>query len=132
MLSLGLRNSHRLQSSTDVPALPSEEDFGLEPSYPSYVDVEQKRILMSTFIPLCKLSNIMEAVAVFQRSVSFRQKWNGNLGRVKLLDMLQVIGFERRLRAWREDLDAVTREVVDSDVHRSIIVPIYSLRILSE
>jgi hypothetical protein len=132
MLALGLRNPHRLQSSTDAPVLLSEEDFGLESSYPSYVDVEQRRILMSTFIALCKLSNIMGAVAIFQRSASFTQNWNGNLDRLKLLDLLQVIGFECQLRAWREDFDAVTREAVDSDVHRSIIAPVYSLRILSE
>jgi hypothetical protein len=131
VLALGMRRPHRLHKTPIQDDIISEEDFGLEAIYPSYTDVKSKRVAMLAFIWFCRLSRIMEAIAVVQRRNRFARDWNGdNVGNVTS-ELEEVRVFDTRLREWLVEFE---EEVggCGMDKDQPVPVPISTLRIIAQ
>jgi hypothetical protein len=114
MLALGMRRPQRLHKSNAKTPLLNERDFGLEVMFPRYVSVAGKKGQVVLFIMLCKLSNIMEDIAVFQRTVKFSDAWD-NDENVGPQEIESVVVFDQALKSWRRDLDNI---IVGGDKQR--------------
>jgi hypothetical protein len=131
VLALGMRRPHRLHKTPIQDEIISGEDFGLEATYPSYTDVKSKRVALLAFIWFCKLSRIMEAIAVVQRRNRFARDWNGdNFGNVTL-ELEEVNHFDAELRSWLEEFEFTVGEFM-MDKDQPVPVPISTLRIIAQ
>lgn len=65
MIALGFRHPERLQNLGCNLSLLTEEDFGLEAKFPTYMSIKAKKVLMLAFSEPCQLSDIMENIVVF-------------------------------------------------------------------
>ncbi|KAE9371338.1 hypothetical protein N431DRAFT_341151 [Stipitochalara longipes BDJ] len=132
VLALGMRRPHRLHKTPIQDEIISEEDFGLEATYPSYTDVKSKRVAMLAFIWFCRLSRIMEAIAVVQRRNRFARDWNGdNVGNVTS-ELEEVNHFDMQLKEWLEEFEFTAREEFMIDKDQPVPVPISTLRIIAQ
>ncbi|KAG4442788.1 hypothetical protein IFR05_001734 [Cadophora sp. M221] len=98
-LALILRRPHRLHNITINVDLPSESDFGLEATEPSFVELPSKRLAMLSFTWLCKLSEIMARIANFQRQFRFSLEWNGTVDSYS--GFQEVSKLDQQLDQWR-------------------------------
>jgi hypothetical protein len=104
MLALGMRRPERLRKLEALPPLPTEADFGMV-IFSRYITVARKREMVKLFLLLCNLSVIMEDIAVFQRRVRYSQLWDAENWELTLQEIELVMGFERRLKVWKDDLN---------------------------
>lgn len=104
------------------------EDFGLESTEPSFSDLPSKRIAMLAFIWLCKLSETMAGIAVFQQQVKFSKDWNGTTDSSS--DLEEVYKFDRQLEKWNADFEKSLSDLL-GDSKRSYSTPVVFLRIIS-
>ena len=126
-----MRRPHRLHKTPIQDEIISEEDFGLEATYPSYTDVKPKRLAMLAFIWFCRLSRIMEAIAVVQRRNRFARDWNGdNMGNVTS-ELEEVNHFDTELRSWLEEFEFTVGEFM-MNKDQPVPVPISTLRIIAQ
>lgn len=132
MLAIGMRRPNRLLRKGFDLQLPSEKDFGLEILHPRSGTQRRKRQHVIMFVLLCKLSIIMEAIAMFQRSVAFARDWSDQSSSVTNDDVEQLGRLEQELKSWRSELDQATLDRVQRRTKRSNIALIYILRIMSE
>jgi len=127
-----MRRPHRLHKTPIQDEIISEDDFGLEATYPSYTDVKSKRVAMLAFIWFCRLSRIMEAIAVVQRRNRFARDWNGdNVGNVTS-ELEEVNHFDTQLREWLEEFEFTAREEFMIDKDQPVPVSISTLRIIAQ
>ncbi|KAI9743670.1 MAG: hypothetical protein M1818_002986 [Claussenomyces sp. TS43310] len=96
-----------------------EKDFGLEVLFPGYTSEVAKKEHVSLFILLCRLSNIMENVAIFQRNACFARDWSKTSASLTPQEVKYVAGFERELRSWRIQLDGAISINTGSRLRRS-------------
>jgi hypothetical protein len=129
VLALGMRRPYRLHKDPFQEPLISELDFGLEATSPLYTDVQSKRIAISGFIWLCKLSEIMAAIAVFQRRNRFSRDWDGDGIGISTSELEQVSAFERDLREWKEAFEAHAVDLAGRNEKDSAI-PFIILRVV--
>jgi hypothetical protein len=81
MLALGMRRPYRLHRGPFEEDLTSELDFSFEAASYLTTEIQSKRIAIFAFVWLCKLSEIMAAIAVFQRQSKLSREWNrGQVG----------------------------------------------------
>jgi len=132
MLAIGMRRPNRLCHEGYTRKLPTERDFGLEVLFSTDSTARLKRQQVVMFVLLCKLSDIMEEIALFQRNVTFFRDWNVETQRISREEVSQVIKLEQELKSWRAELDRVTVDRVQRRTKRSRIPFIYILRIMSE
>jgi hypothetical protein len=132
VLALGMRRPHRLHKTPIQDDIVTEQDFGLEATYPSYTDVRSKRVTMLSFIWFCRLSRIMEAIAVVQRRNRFARDWNGdNVGNVTS-ELEEVNRFDRELKSWLEEFEFAAAEITRHEKDQTVPVPISTLRIIAQ
>lgn len=115
VLALGMRRPYRLHKDPFEEPLISELDFGLEATTPLYTDVHSKRISVMAFISLCKLSEIMAAIAVFQRRNRFSRDWDGNSNSVNASELEAVSAFDQDLKDWMESFEAHATDLAGRD-----------------
>jgi len=130
VLALGMRRPYRLHRAPFEETLISQVDFGLERKYPSYTDFQSKQISMLAFIWLCKLSEIMAAIAVFQRRTRFSRDWNGESIQTSVEELLDVVKLEQELRKWKEEFEAAAVDVVKDHDYPDTLVPMNILTIV--
>jgi hypothetical protein len=98
VLALGMRRPHRVHKTPIQDEIISQEDFGLEATFPSYTDVKSKQVAMLA-LWFCKLSRIMEAIAIAHRRNRFARDWNGdNVGNTAS-ELDEVNRFDRELNS---------------------------------
>jgi hypothetical protein len=105
-------------------------DFGQEATSPSYTDRQSKRNDIGLFIWLCKLSNIMAAILIFQEHAQFSRNWNGENTGDSVSELKQIAVFYRALKIWKDDLETWT--VGHIGTSEELPVSFYILRILHE
>ncbi|KAH7333080.1 hypothetical protein BKA65DRAFT_596698 [Rhexocercosporidium sp. MPI-PUGE-AT-0058] len=102
-----------ISTSSYQEQLITEDDFGLEAKFPSYLDRESKHVSMLSFIWFCKLSKIMARIAVAKGRQKFERDWNGGEDEEGVEEGLRKLdGFERELRGWVEGFEGVVEEVL--------------------
>jgi hypothetical protein len=131
VLAIGLRRPHRLHKVPSEVAVISEQDFGSEEVAPFYTDIGSKRMEILAFIWLCRLSEIMAAIAAFQNRINFDRDWNGAGSGDNSAELEDVILLDRRLDSWRASFEiAVHEATVEDDNHRPVPVSVSILYIL--
>lgn len=125
-----MRRPHRLHKAPIDDDVISEYDFGLEAKYPSYTDKKSKKVAVLAFIWFCKLSKIMESIAVTQRKNKFSRDWNGEQASVSKGELEEVIRLDEELREWGEGFEAEVGQARREDVDQIVWVPICTLRIM--
>lgn len=102
----------------------SPVDFDLEAMANSDVGIHSKHIEMLAFIWLCKLSEIMAAIAVFQRRTKFSREWNGDDVGNTISELEEVTAFDQDIRKWKEDFETDAFEALrDQPVRDSQDIP---------
>jgi hypothetical protein len=129
VLALGMRRPYRLHKDPFEETLISELDFGLEATSPLYTDVHSKRISVMAFIWLCKLSEIMAAIAVFQRRNRFSRDWDGDAGSMSASELKDISSFDQDLKDWKEAFEAHATDLTGHDGKDSA-VPFIILRVV--
>ena len=86
---------------------------------------------MLAFIWFCRLSRIMEAIAVVQRRNRFARDWNGgNVGNTTA-ELEEVNRFDDDLRTWLDDFEIAASDVMGLEKDH-VPVPISTLRIIAQ
>lgn len=129
VLALGMRRPYRLHKDPFEEPLISELDFGLEATSPFYTDIQSKRVSIMGFIWLCKLSEIMAAIAVFQRRHRFSRDWDGDAGGINASELEEVSGFDQDLKDWQQSFEAEATDIAGRDGKDSAI-PFIILRVV--
>jgi len=76
--------------------------------------VKAKRTTIDSFIWLCKLSDIMRDIAVFQEKKRFDREWSNTLlnSAAIIPEASQVSQFENRLKNWKEEYVKVNGDYI--------------------
>lgn len=94
--------------------------------------MKSKRIAMLAFTWFCRLSDIMAAIAVFQRQSKFSRDWNGD----NILDcsseLKSVKRLDQALETWKKDFEAAIIDVLGEDKPQIIPIPVAILQIISQ
>ncbi|KUJ06339.1 uncharacterized protein LY89DRAFT_790625 [Mollisia scopiformis] len=130
VLALGMRRPHRLHRAPLDDEVISQSDFGLEAKYPSYTDRKSKSVAVLAFIWFCKLSKIMEAIAVAQRRNKFSRDWDGESAAITAIELDEVNKLDVGLKCWLEEFEDAVAEATREDVDQIVWVPISTLRIM--
>lgn len=134
ILALGMRRPYRLHRGPCEEALLTPTDFDLKVTADQQrTDIQSKRIAILAFVWLCKLSEIMAAIAVFQRQTRFSREWNGEDVRDSTSELEQVTAFDRDIREWKEQFEADAFEATRNESindSQDIPIPFYILRIV--
>jgi hypothetical protein len=105
MLALGMRRPYRLHRGPFEEDLISELDFSFETASYLATEIHSKRIVIFAFIWLCKLSEIMAAIAVFQRQSKFSREWNGVQVGNNTSELDEVIAFDQEIKKWKDEFE---------------------------
>jgi hypothetical protein len=132
MVALGMRRPERLLLLEALPPLLTEAEFGTNTLVSRYTTVGRKRKTVKLFLLLCKLSMIMEDIAVFQRSVRYSQLWDVENRELTLQEIELVMGLERRLKIWKEDLNSAVINRAKRRCTRDRFPMPYVLQIMGE
>lgn len=128
-----MRRPYRLHRGPCEEEIISPADFGLEPAVYSVPEMQSKRIAATAFIWLCKLSEIMAGIAVFQQQTNFSREWNGVAVGESTSELEEVIGFDREIGKWKDEfesgvLDMTTDQALAED--DEVPMPVCILRIV--
>lgn len=126
MLALGMQRPHRLHTTAKGRPLPVGSDFGFELNSPKYTNVTLKRELPNLFLLFCKLSIIMEDVAIFQRKAQFSRKWNSD-ATLTSEEARHVWSLDQAMRSWKEEL---SHAIINRRSTRRINPLVYILKII--
>ena len=111
----------------------TQRDFSPEAMSYSELELQSRRIAILAFIWLCKLSEIMAAIAVFQQRTKFSREWNGENIQDSISELEEVIMFDREIRNWKNEFEADVLHVIqvqsDQD-DQDIPLPVCILRIV--
>lgn len=129
VLALGMRRPYRLHKDPFQESLISELDFGLEATSPLYTDIQSKRIAIMSFIWLCKLSEIMAAIAVFQRKNRFSRDWDADGIGISTSELEQVSVFDQDLKDWKDAFEAAAIDMAGRK-EKDDAVPFIILRVV--
>jgi hypothetical protein len=105
MLALGMRRPYRLHRGPFEEELISELDFSFHAASYLATEIQSKRIAIFAFVWLCKLSEIMAAIAVFQRQTKFSREWSGEQVGNNTSELDEVIAFDQELRKWKDEFE---------------------------
>jgi hypothetical protein len=126
-----MRRPHRLHKVPTEDIIVTARDFGPEANVPSYSSVQSKQTSILAFIWFCKLSGIMEELAIMQRRHRFAKDWDGDRAENITPELDQVKSLHRKLQTWLADFEeAMTSATVDDDDQR-VSIPVSLLRILA-
>lgn len=102
-LALVMRRPYRLHKVPVECTIVTEFDFGIEAYNPSFSSLPSKQMAMFAFIWLCKLSEIMATIAVFQQQAKFSRDWTGCVG--SSCDLDKAYAFDQNLEVWTADFE---------------------------
>lgn len=126
-----MRRPHRIHKAPISCNGISEIDYGLEARYPSYTDRESKKVSILAFVWFCRLSKIMESIAVAQRKNKFSRDWNGEQDIATSEELEEVVRLDRELRTWGDQFEVAIEEFKEKDdIDPVVWVPISTLRIM--
>ena len=116
LTSIALRRPYRIHETKTTWPLVTEADFGLEVMFPRFTTIRTKKILIQSFIWLCKLSDTMRDIAVFHEQTRFDREWSNNcVDQAKIMfEASQVSQFDSLLRSWRGEYLKVNGEYIAS------------------
>jgi hypothetical protein len=126
-----MRRPHRVHKTPIQDEIISQEDFGLEATFPSYTDVKSKQVAMLA-LWFCKLSRIMEAIAIAHRRNRFARDGNGNNVGNTASELDEVNRFDRELNSWFEPFEFAAAELTRDEKDQSVPVPTSTLRIIAQ
>ena len=134
LTSFGLRRPYRLHEPALGWKAVTERDFGLETIFPRYVSVLSKRDTIAAFLWLCKLTDIVSAMTVFQEDSRFEREWSDNVkDRTEITRELQQISmFDAQLKKWRKEFQKESEEAIENAKPEISKMPFYVLRLLNE
>ena len=114
LISIALRRPYRIHEAKKTWPIVSESDFGREVMFPRFMTVKAKRTTIDSFIWLCKLSDIMRDIAVFQEKKRFDREWSNTLlnSAAIIPEASQVSQFENRLKNWKEEYVKVNGDYI--------------------
>jgi hypothetical protein len=129
LISFGLRRPHRLQEAESDWALIKETDFGIEVLHPRYVDVGYKRAMAKAFISLCKLTDIMRTIAVFQENNRFEREWSeGSISREAIMtELTEVSRFDKQLKDWKDEYKEFNKKVLENTALGQSLIFVYNI-----
>jgi hypothetical protein len=126
---MGLRRAYRIQETKSTWPTINKYAFGLELMFPRFMDIMTKEAMIEAFIWLCKLSDIIRDIAVFQERNRFDRKWSDS--RIDKEDIMpefnQVSQFDCQLKSWREGYLEVIGNYINSPKPGFCKVPNYAL-----
>ncbi|PVH69062.1 hypothetical protein DL98DRAFT_661875 [Cadophora sp. DSE1049] len=109
-----LRRPYRLHHITATAVLPSERDFGIEATEPSFMDLPLKHLAILSFVWLCRLSEIMARIANFQRQVvQVFARWNGTVDVSSGFE--EIYDLDRQLDQWRSNFETSVSEKTEAE-----------------
>ena len=131
LISIALRRPYRIHEAKSSWPIISEADFGLEVMFPQFITVKTKRSTIDAFIWLCKLSDIMRDIAVFQEEKRFDREWSDSLiNQASIMgEASRVLQFDSQLRNWREEYLKVNSQYITALKPGSPKIPNYVLMI---
>lgn len=128
-----MRRPYRLHRGPCEEELLLPLDFGLKATVYVVPEIQSRQIATLSFIWLCKLSEIMAAIAVFQQRTRFSREWNGESIGSSISELDEVIVFDREIRKWKDDFETDVLEVIgDHSVkdNEDVPIPVSILRIV--
>jgi hypothetical protein len=131
VLALGMRRPHRLHKTPNEDAVVSEDDFGLEAKFPHHSDIRVKRVNMLAFVWLCKLSRIMEGLAIIQRRAKFARDWGGDKTTNVTPELKELKNLHQELKSSGEEFEADLLEIVGVG-DKGVPISVSTLRIISK
>jgi hypothetical protein len=111
----------------------SQFDFRLDVASYAADEIHQKEIANLAFVWLCKLSEIMAAIAVFQQQTRFSREWNGESIRNSISELVEVTAFDRDIRKWKDEFEADVDDVIGNQPgldDQDVPIPVSILRIV--
>jgi hypothetical protein len=110
------------------------EDFGVESCQPTYTNRRSKKIQMSAFIALAKLSEVMAKIATFQSDNSFHSEWSLDCepNTLSQADVDQIRQLFEHINQWKAEYRETFMEGTKSVLPRSSKIPLYMLQVLGE
>lgn len=127
-----MRRPYRLHAAASEKSLISHRDFGLEAVQPSFVDQQSKTLQIQAFVWLCKLSDVMTAMAIFQQRNRFARDWSGESIDSSAQELEEATALERDLKEWQDSFEADMFDYIDSHGDEDLPIPISILRIISK
>jgi hypothetical protein len=131
VLALGMRRPHRLHKALLEDDIVSKSDFGVEAKYPSYTDFKSKQVEILAFIWFCRLSRIMETIAIVQRQNRFVRDWNGDNVENITSELEEVISLQDKLDTWLKEYEiGVSEATAGDESDGNLPIHISTLRIM--
>jgi hypothetical protein len=127
-----MRRPYRLHRGPFEEDIITQQDFSPDAMSCSALEFQSRRIATLAFIWLCKLSEIMAAIAVFQQRTKFSREWNGENIQDSISELEEAIVFDREIRNWKNEFEADVLDVdqVQSDHAQDVSLPVCILRIV--
>lgn len=128
-----MRRPYRLHRGPSEEDMISQLDFRLDAASYATDEIQQKEIANLAFIWLCKLSEIMAAIAVFQQRTRFSREWNGESIRNSISELVEVTAFDRDIRKWKDEFEADVDDVIGNQPgldDQDVPIPVSILRIV--
>jgi len=125
-----MRRPYRLHKAPFEEELVSTSDFCSGPSVLQSTETGSKRISILAFIWLCKLSEIMAAIAVFQQRAKFSREWNGESVENSKSELDEVTAFERDIIQWKQAFETDVNELTGCQDDHDVPISISILRIV--
>lgn len=129
VLALGMRRPYRLHREPFQDPMTLEQDFGLEAVSPVFTDIQRKRIEIAGFVWLCKLSEIMAAVAVFQRRNRFARDWVGDSS-VDMSELAELRDLDQDITNWSMAFETHVNAKIHQNGKTDLVVPFVILRVV--
>ncbi|KAF2093873.1 hypothetical protein NA57DRAFT_80874 [Rhizodiscina lignyota] len=99
--SFALRRLHRMRENDSAWTHVTELDFGAEAFMPSFTDIEGKKAIISAFIWLCKLGDLIAEIGMFQLHSLLARGQAGDTTDL-MAEMTRISDFEYQLQSWRK------------------------------
>jgi hypothetical protein len=128
-----MRRPYRLHRGPSEEDTISQFDFRLDVASYAADEIHQKEIANLAFVWLCKLSEIMAAIAVFQQQTRFSREWNGESIRNSISELVEVTAFDRDIRKWKDEFEADVDDVIGNQPgldDQDVPIPVSILRIV--
>lgn len=109
----------------------SDDDFGLEAKSPSFTDVRSKHIEIRIFVWLCKLSDIMASMALFQQWARFARDWSGSSHESDMEELERASAIDGDLNDWQHEFEADMSHHIKGDGTEDVQKSVSILRIIS-
>ena len=132
VLAFGMRRPHRLHETSIKDTFITEDDFGLEAKFPSYTNIRMKRVTILAFMWLCRMSLIMEKLAIIQRRTKFARDWDGDEAENIIPALEELNRVHQQLKAWIKEFETEIAEAMENETGNEVPIPVSILRIVAK